>query len=193
MRTPHEVLHPFGRTRDDFRDDLERRGRHRGHSRHGGPRGEGLRAGGPRARRGDVRLAILTLLADAPANGYSLIGQIADRTDGRWRPSPGSIYPVLRQLTDDGLIASEDAEAESAGYTITEAGRAFLAEHQGQATRVWENGRGLTDGQEALHQSMRKLMGATRELADSGTEEQRQHAVKLLDDLRRTFYGILAE
>jgi DNA-binding PadR family transcriptional regulator len=194
MRTPHDVTFPFGRFRDGLSSDCDRRGRHRGgprlEDRH---RGGGLRHGGPRARRGDVRLAILALLAQAPANGYSLIGQISDRTDGRWRPSPGSIYPVLRQLTEDGLIAGEDVEAESAGFTITDAGRAFLVENQAQADRVWENGRGLTDGQEALHQSMRKLMGATRELAESGTEEQRQQAVKLLDDVRRTFYGMLAE
>ena len=193
MRTPTEKIFPFGRFRDEGPVGPEHRGRHRGGPHHRSHRAEGMRPGGPRARRGDVRLAILALLAEAPANGYSLIGQISDRTDGRWRPSPGSIYPVLRQLTDDGLAASEDAEAESAGYTITDDGRTYLAEHQDRVGRVWENGRGLTDGQEALHQSLRKLMGATRELAESGTEEQRQQAVKLLDELRRNFYGILAE
>lgn len=193
MRTPTEKIFPFGRFREEGPFGPEHRGRHRGGHRHDGRQPEGLRPGGPRARRGDVRLAILALLAQEPANGYSLIGKISDRTDGRWRPSPGSIYPVLRQLTEDGLVAGEDADVEGAGYTITEAGRAYLAEHQERVSRVWENGRGLTDGQEALHQSLRKVMGATREIAESGTEEQRQQAVKLLDDLRRAFYGILAE
>ena len=189
MKTPIEKTFPFGRFREEAGMPHDGRGRHRG----GRPHGEGLRTGAPRARRGDVRLAILALLAQEPANGYSLIGQISERTEGRWRPSPGSIYPVLRQLADDGLVESEDAEVEGAGYTITDAGRAYLAEHQERASRVWENGRGLTEGQEALRLSLRKVMGATREIAESGTEEQRQRAVTLLDELRRSFYGILAE
>lgn len=192
MQTPHEVVFPFGRFRDDGKGVRGRNGRHKG-ERDGEFRHGRMRPGGPRARRGDVRLAILALLNDAPANGYSLIGQISDRTDGRWRPSPGSIYPVLRQLADDGYVTSEDASAEGAGFTITDAGREFLAENEEQATQVWQNGRGLTDGQEALHQSLRKVMGATRELSESGSEEQRQRAEKLLNELRRSLYGILAE
>ncbi len=188
MRTPQGCTRDHGRHRgSDFRF------RH-GERRHGHDHGfSGMHRGGPRARRGDVRLAILAILGQAPANGYSLIGQIADRTDGRWRPSPGSIYPVLRQLTDEGLIASEGEGDEHAGYSITDQGRAFLAENQERIERVWENGRALTDGQEQLHQGLRKLMGATRELSESGTEDQRTRAVALLDEARREIYGMLAE
>jgi DNA-binding PadR family transcriptional regulator len=146
---------------------------------------------GRRARRGDVRLAILVLLAENPANGYSLIGQISDRTDGRWRPSPGSVYPVLRQLTEEALVESEGDD--HAGFTITEAGKAFVSEHQEQATKVWENGQAISEAQEQLHQSLRKLMGATRELSGSGSDEQRTRAMELLDETRRKLYGILAE
>jgi DNA-binding PadR family transcriptional regulator len=188
MRTPQGCIREHGRHRGtDFRS-------HHGEHRHGlDPRLSGMRRGGPRARRGDVRLAILAILGQAPANGYSLIGQITDRTDGRWRPSPGSIYPVLRQLTEEGLIASEGEGDEHAGYSITEQGQAFLAANQERIDRVWENGRAFTDGQEQLHQGLRKLMGATRELSESGTEEQRTRAVELLDEARRKIYGMLAE
>jgi DNA-binding PadR family transcriptional regulator len=147
--------------------------------------------GGQRARRGDVRLAILTLLADAPANGYSLIGQISDRTDGRWRPSPGSVYPVLRQLTEEGLVENEgDIHA---GFTITDGGLAFVAEHADQASKVWQNGQAISEAQEQVHQGLRKLIGAVRELSESGSDEQRTKAVDLLDETRRQIYGMLAE
>ncbi len=188
MRTPQGCIRDHGRQRgSDFRF---RHGEHR----HGlDPRLSGMRRGGPRARRGDVRLAILAILGQAPANGYSLIGQITDRTSGRWRPSPGSIYPVLRQLAEEGLIASEGEGDEQAGYTITDQGREFLVENKERVERVWENGRALTDGQEQLHQGLRKLMGATRELSESGTEEQRLRAAELLNEARRKIYGMLAE
>ena len=131
------------------------------------------------------------LLAETPANGYSLIGQISDRTDGRWRPSPGSVYPVLRQLTEEGLVKSEGDD--HAGFTITEAGKAFVTEHQDQASKVWQNGQAISEAQEQLHQSLRKLMGATRELSESGSDEQRAKVIEMLDETRRKDYGILAE
>ena len=53
---------------------------------------------GPRAKRGDVRAAALALLAEEPMNGYQIIGEISERSDGVWRPSPGSVYPALQQL-----------------------------------------------------------------------------------------------
>src|SRR5690606_12085038 len=60
---------------------------------------------GGRARKGDVRHAILSLLAEAPSNGYGLIKAIHERSHGAWRASPGSVYPTLQQLVDEGLIA----------------------------------------------------------------------------------------
>jgi DNA-binding PadR family transcriptional regulator len=153
--------------------------------------GFGGHRGGPRARRGDVRLAILLLLAEAPANGYSLISQIAARTDDRWRPSPGSIYPVLQHLTEEGLAEREGGDQGT--LTITEAGRAHLAEHQEQADRVWDNGRESTVSGEQLRESLHKLMGASREIGISGSDEQRTRATELIDNLRRALYGILAE
>ena len=94
------------------------RGRH-GHGPHFDPRAfwhgpwRGMGFGGPggrrsRARRGDVRAAILLLLAEEPRNGYGLMQEIEHRSEGAWRPSPGSVYPALAQLEDEGLIASDE-------------------------------------------------------------------------------------
>src|SRR5829696_6959025 len=102
------------------------RGRHRG-----GPRGGFPGFGpprGPRARRGDVRAALLLLLAEEPRNGYQLMQEIEQRSDGLWRPSPGSVYPALQQLEDEGLVtpAGEGRKA----YTLTADGRAHVEEHR---------------------------------------------------------------
>lgn len=189
MRHMHEHIHHSGphhacgnRSRHDER---------RGPGRHPDAHRFGGRGGGPRARRGDVRLAILFLLAEAPANGYSLIGQIAARTDDRWRPSPGSIYPVLQHFAEEGLITRESDD--QGNFSITETGRAHLAEHQEQADRVWDNGREDTVSQEHLRESLHKLMGASREIGVSGSDEQRTKATEMIDNLRRALYGILSE
>src|ERR1700749_4341045 len=95
----------------------------RGGPRHGGPGGRGRR------RRGDVRLALLLLLNEGPANGYQLMQNLQERRDGRWSPSPGSVYPALSQLEDEGLIRSVQAEGESGRtFEVTDAGRAQVAE-----------------------------------------------------------------
>src|SRR5947209_234888 len=101
----------------------------------GGPFGGGgwgpHRRGPGRARRGDVRLALLRLLAEEPRNGYQLIQAIEERSEGMWRPSPGSVYPTLSQLEDEGLIRSVETEA-SRRFEITEAGREHLESRAGE-------------------------------------------------------------
>src|ERR1700742_672166 len=95
-----------------------------------GPFGPGFGPGGPRGprrrRRGDVRVALLMLLSiDGPLNGYQLMQGLEERSDGRWRPSPGSGHPALQQLEDEGLIRSVQAEGESGrAYELPDAGRA---------------------------------------------------------------------
>src|SRR5215212_643106 len=82
---------------------------------------------GPRARRGDVRAALLVLLAEEPRNGYQLMQEIEQRSDGVWRPSPGSVYPALQLLEDEGLVRVE-GEGRKA-YTLTDEGRAYVESH----------------------------------------------------------------
>src|ERR1022692_4538927 len=136
-------------------ESRERRGGHRGHGRErgrrggpfaGGPGGPGgpfefgMRGGpfgpprfggrGPRVRRGDVRAAILDLLAEGqPWNGYQIIQEIGERTQGVWRPSAGSVYPALQQLEDEGLITPAAGEDRKRNYTLTDEGRAYVEAH----------------------------------------------------------------
>ncbi|NUT37644.1 MAG: helix-turn-helix transcriptional regulator [Hamadaea sp.] len=154
-----------------------------GPGQHGRGRGRG--------RRGDVRAAILGLLAERPMHGYEMISELETRTGGVWRPSPGSIYPTLQLLEDEGLIEAVQQEGRKS-YTLTEAGRAaaeadadrapwrqFTADQVNEAQGFREAGFGIM---QALHQ-----VGA------SGTPEQRARALELLNETRRKLYAILAE
>src|ERR1039458_6118026 len=92
---------------------------------------------GRRSKRGDVRAAVLLLLEEQPRNGYQLIQELAERSGGAWRPSPGSVYPVLSQLQDEGLIAPDDSN-DGRGYTLTGAGRTEVEERREQMGKPWE-------------------------------------------------------
>ena len=94
------------------------------------------RARAPRARRGDVRVAILAVLADGPLNGYQVIQEIAERTAGNWRPSPGSVYPTISQLEDEGLIEGDDDRGRRT-VRLSDAGREYLDEHEAEVAAVW--------------------------------------------------------
>jgi DNA-binding PadR family transcriptional regulator len=95
----------------------------RGRGRHGRSHGmSGFFGGrGPRAGRGDIRAAILALLTEQPMHGYQIMNELAERTGGVWRPSPGSIYPSLQMLQDEGLVKSVDQDGRRV-FELTEAG-----------------------------------------------------------------------
>src|ERR687889_26340 len=99
--------------------------------------GGGPRWRGSKARRGDVRSAILAVLAERPMNGYQIIQEIAERSGGAWKPSPGSIYPTLQQLEDEGLVTA-DAATGRRTFTLTDEGRAYVAEHADEVAAPWE-------------------------------------------------------
>ncbi|WP_416429990.1 PadR family transcriptional regulator [Paenarthrobacter nicotinovorans] len=153
-----------------------------------GPRGFG--PGGPRRNRGDVRAAILSLLAEAPSNGYGLIKTIAEKTSGAWRPSPGSVYPTLQQLVDEELITAV-GEGRRTEFTLTDDGRAYVAEHEEELVNAWNT---EADGNmQEFHQSIGKLMGVIHQFRGAATEEQRRAAIEKLDETRRALYLILAD
>src|SRR5262245_59971951 len=112
-----------------------------------GPRGRG-RGGRGRGKRGDVRAAILKLLAERPMHGYEMIQEIAERSHNLWRPSPGSVYPTLQLLVDEGLIVPRKPEVppatESEGgkklFELTDDGRAAAEKIE---TPPWEE---IADG-----------------------------------------------
>jgi len=175
-----------------------RQGRRDGRGgRHGGGHGEGMhgRDGamrGGRGRRGDVRLAILALLNERSMHGYEMMQELADRTQGLWRPSPGSLYPALQLLEDQGLVKSETGDGRRE-FTLTDEGRAHLASHP-HTQAPWEAlVRGADQGDIALRVAMRHVMTAVSQVAEAGTSEQKVRAEKLIVELRRQMYLLLAE
>jgi DNA-binding PadR family transcriptional regulator len=150
-----------------------------------------------RARKGDVRAAILYLLSEAPATGYALIKGIAERTDQAWRPSPGSVYPTLQQLVDEGLVRQQGASDGSSGrtdYELTGEGTAYVAAHQEQLDATWQTTGPRNGGVDAeFMASIARLFDAVKQFPRSATAEQRTAATAKIDELRRELYRILAD
>src|SRR3954470_17683212 len=115
------------------------RGRSRHHHHHGPPpwAGEGF-GRRRRMRRGDVRAALLVLLAEEPRNGYGLMQEIERRSEGEWRPSPGSVYPALAQLEDEGLVRPDGA-GTGRRFALTGEGSAYVEEHRAELGEPWAN------------------------------------------------------
>ncbi len=159
----------------------------------GGWFGPGRGHGGPgRARKGDVRAVILSLLAEGPSNGYGLIKAIAAKTGGMWRPSPGSVYPTLQQLVDEGLIQST-GKGPRPEFELTDEGRAHVEEHKEHLASAWTASEHTWDEHGELLGSAAKLAGVVRQVAVAGTPEQRAAAATKLDELRRELYRMLGE
>ena len=150
---------------------------------------------GPRVRRGDVRAAILDLLAEGqPWNGYQIIQEIGARTQGVWRPSAGSVYPALQQLEDEALIKAEAAgEDRRRMYTLTEEGQAYVTEHADELKASWDAVTGsVNDTEVQLRHTIHQVMVAVSQVAQAGSAAQVQQAGKILADTRRALYRILA-
>jgi len=157
--------------------------------RRGGPHPRG---GGRRRRRGgDVRAAALLLLAEQPRHGYDLIQEIKERSDGMWSPSPGSVYPVLQQLEDEGLVEFDRVDGRKTA-SLTDAGRTYVEEHADELGTPWAQAKAGSEGVHELSHALRSVMGAFKQVATDGTPEQRRQAAGLLDDTRRSLYRILA-
>ncbi len=163
-----------------------------------GPDFSGGRGGGgrrrPRVRRGDVRSAILDVLhtSQEPVNGYQVIQQIAERTDGAWKPSPGSVYPTIAQLQDEGLV--EDAPTGRKAVQLTTEGTAYVEGHAEEMAAVWAPF-AEDDDDEAVNfkQVVGQTVGAIVQVMSTGTPDQRAKAIEILADTRRRIYGLLAE
>ena len=183
------------------------------HHRGGGPGGpppwlagllgmgrpEGSR--GARVRRGDVRFAILDVLhaaqeRDEPINGYQVIQQITERSGGAWRPSPGSVYPTIQQLEDEGLVETDD-ERGRRSLRLTGAGADYCAQHGDELAAVWapfERAEAEWPGEHAdIKAEIPQVMSAVWQIVVSGDDTQRRAAVEVLVDARRRLYGILAD
>ena len=161
---------------------------HGGHG-FGPPFGPGF-GRGPRARRGDVRAALLVLLAEEPRNGYGLMQEIEARSKGAWRPSPGSVYPALSQLEDEGLVRAEEAGGRKL-FALTDEGREYVTEHAEALGTPWEE---LGEGEAAseLRTLVFSVGEAVMQVVQAGTEKQAAEAAKVLAETRRSLYRILA-
>lgn len=161
--------------------------------RHGRRRGRSFGPGqafGRRAGRGDIRAAILALLAEEPMHGYQIIQELAERTGGVWRPSPGSVYPTLQQLEDEELVRETASDSGKRVYELTEAGRELAA----AAPEPWTALAGESENElVALRDLVHQVMAATRQVAHAGTSAQIETAQELLRETRRALYRLLAE
>jgi DNA-binding PadR family transcriptional regulator len=148
--------------------------------------------GGRRARRGDVRTALLSLLEDKPMHGYDLIGELEQRSGGMWRPSPGSVYPTLQMLEEEGLVSGEDQDGKRV-FSLTDAGKAELEQRRARGGDApWEQG-AQSEGIGQLRESAFQLASAAMQVARTGSEPQRKHAAEILVEARKKIYGVLAE
>jgi DNA-binding PadR family transcriptional regulator len=145
-----------------------------------------------RMRRGDVRAALLVLLAEEPRNGYGLMQEIERRSEGAWRPSPGSVYPALQQLEDEGLVRADESEGRKL-FHLTDAGREAAAATAGEAA-PWDTASDSVDSDAwQLFGVARQVGMAIFQIAQAGTAEQIAAAREVLTNARRSLYGILAE
>ena len=167
----------------------------RHHHHHGpppfGPWGRDVAFRRRRMRRGDVRAAALVLLAEEPRNGYGLMQEIEARSEGAWRPSPGSIYPALAQLEDEGLVTPE-GDGKGRVYGLTDAGRTYVDEHREELGEPWADLEG-PGADKDLRRALGELAAAAMMVARSGDKGHGEQALTVLTDARKALYRILAE
>ncbi len=136
---------------------------------------------------------MLALLAEQPHHGYSIISELSGRSGGLWRPSPGSVYPVLALLKDEGLVTSAETDGRRV-FTLSDTGRAYVDEHAEELNDPWSpKDTGHRRRAASLFDGVRSLGSAAREVAHNGTDAQVEQARAALDDTRKALYRILAE
>jgi DNA-binding PadR family transcriptional regulator len=146
-----------------------------------------------RARRGNVRAAILSLLAEEPMHGYQIMQQLEERSGGMWRPSPGSVYPTLQLLEDQGFVKGKEVEGRRV-FSLTEEGKQEAEKSKERWGAPWEAGEG---GEEDPRFKLRKAgfqtFAAVKQVASAGSPEQVDKTVEILSEARKRIYALLAE
>lgn len=161
---------------------------------HGPGFGHGFGRGRGRGRRPNVRMAVLALLTERPMHGYEMIQELDQRTGGAWRPSPGSIYPTLQLLEDEGLIvaSTEESGGGRKRFALTDAGQPEAAT-AAQAPPWAEFTEDTVGSWHEIRDASMQAMQALRQVMTTGTDDQRTRAAEVLDETRRKLYAILAE
>jgi DNA-binding PadR family transcriptional regulator len=158
---------------------------------------------GPKVRRGDVRTAIIDVLhrarrAEEPINGYQVIQEIAELSNGEWRPSPGSVYPTIQQLQDEGVVESDDERGRRT-IRLTDSGVAWAEDNVDELAAVWapfartEVPTDQPSGHADIKSEIAQVGSAVWQLATQGSEQQKRAALDVLVETRRRLYGILAD
>jgi DNA-binding PadR family transcriptional regulator len=149
------------------------------------------KSAGTRMGRGDVRAAVIALLAERPMHGYQIIREIEERSGGAWKPSPGSVYPTLQLLADEGIISAEESNGRKT-YSLTEAGR--VQAESATTSAPWDDSeRHDAPGATSLPKAGVELARAAAQVGRTGSPEQVKQAVAALDETRRRLYAILAQ
>jgi len=144
--------------------------------------------GGRRMRRGAIRGAILVALRDEPAHGYEVMRRLEEMSGGLWRPSPGSVYPQLQMLEDEGVVRSSEVDG-SRTFSLTDAGRAEAE----QAAVPWQAPGETDELVRGLRLGMGQLMSAAKQLAGAGETTQIERGIAVIQKARKELYQILAE
>jgi DNA-binding PadR family transcriptional regulator len=198
--------HEFHEHNHEERAQRERGPRGRGRGRtpgghRGGPFGRGDEMfrggfpprGGRRRMRGDVRAAVLVLLEESPRNGYQIIQELSERSNGAWRPSPGSVYPILQQLEDEGLVEISSTESGKT-FHLTAKGKTLVEAERDTLGKPWETAAAeVSDATSELHGTLRQVVMAVRQVGMAGSDAQTKMAATILADARKSIYRLLAE
>jgi DNA-binding PadR family transcriptional regulator len=134
----------------------------------------------------------LLVLAEGPLNGYQIMQEIERRSNGVWRPSPGSVYPALSQLEDEGLVRTEEL-GDRRTYVLTDAGRDRVDDRAVGAVAPWDQMRESDDDAGALLLEMRRLGMAAGQIAHFGSATEVAKAEEIITGARRALYSLLAE
>jgi DNA-binding PadR family transcriptional regulator len=168
----------------------ERRCREHGpHGHHFGPHGFGPHG---RARRGNVKAAILAVLVEKPMHGYEVMQQLEERSGGMWRPSPGSIYPTLQLLEDQGLVRSEEVEGRRV-FSLTDEGKTEAATIVERGAPWATSESGPEGARFRMRGAMIQLIAAVKQVGMAGSPEQIDKTLEILAEARKRVYGLLAE
>lgn len=136
-------------------------------------------------------MAVLSLLSELPMHGYQIMQELEDRSGGGWRPSPGSIYPTLQLLADEGLIASESVDGRNI-FSLTESGHTAFSENEDPPP--WERfGAEGADEFGRLRRAVFQLGAAAKQVSMAGSPAQAEAAYVVINDARKQLYRLLAE
>ena len=144
-----------------------------------------------RMRRGDVKYLLLSALTKRSMHGYDIMQDLEEQYQGRYRPSPGSVYPTLQMLEDGGFVTSQVIDGKRI-YEITDAGRKLLQE-RGNVDEDARDGGSREDWTE-MRESIRKFVVAAQQaLRHLDERKTRERIIHVLDQARKEIYAILQE